>query len=91
MEPKFMMITEQYELDNKSQVNVEVELAYNRDKGLHVAYVNWMDGKNDLICFTGLPWHEQVYLINDLEKTIKRHCESYFEKAFAYFELNELR
>lgn len=88
--PYYMLLKDEFDLsykNKKSSIKVEVELVYNRGEGLHVWNVTWLDSKNDLIAFTNLPWADQVFVINELDKKVKKHCRAYYEIAFAHFEL----
>lgn len=87
--PAYMELFEAYELDNGQVVYAAVELDYSRETGLHVAQVAWLNKDGHTGHFEALPFEDQVWLMQDLNKLVNKHKERFFEEAFAYYELKQ--
>jgi hypothetical protein len=88
-EPEFMTLTEGYETDCGVAVFALVGFDYSRVESMYVKTIVWTDADCNPINFATLPFKEQVWLLNDIEKVTKRHAVNNFERAFAWYELKK--
>jgi len=84
-----MTLTESYETDCGVAVYAVVQFAYSRSESMFVQAIEWTDAEGRPLSLSSLPFKEQVWLLNDIDRASKRHAVNNFERAFAWYELNK--